>query len=106
MLGVFQFMKIGNLDIRWPRVRARVDTSVVGKDMSGVFAISEFEPWWLALHQTLNELEQETIDAARASTGRPYNCIAAVGASEGVAMVRMRLIEKRANALREKNSLT
>src|SRR5207344_364738 len=53
MLGAFQFMKIGNLDIRWPRARARVDTSVVGKDMSGVFAISEFEPWWLALHQTL-----------------------------------------------------
>lgn len=104
MLLRFQAMRIGNLEIRYPRARARVDTSVVAKDMSGVFAVSEFEPWWLAVHKALNELEVETIDAARAATGRPYNCIAAVGASEGVAMVRMRLIELRENALREKQN--
>jgi hypothetical protein len=101
-------MKIGDLEIRWhgpSSSRARVNTEVVGKDMSGVFSVSEFEPWWLAVHQAINELEEETIEAARRATGRPYNCIAAVGAGEGVAMVRLRLIEKRDNALRAKKEV-
>ncbi len=103
MLGVFQFMKIGNLDIRWPSARARVNTSVVGKDLSGVFAISEFEPWWMAVHQALNELEDEMIKGAYNSIGE--KCVDAVRNAEGVNLVRQRLIEKRANALSAKKEV-
>lgn len=96
-------MKLGNLEIRWPRSSARIDTSVVGKDLTGVFAISEFEPWWMALHQTLNELEDEMIKGAYNSIGD--KCIDAVRNAEGVNLVRQRLLEKRATALSQKKEV-
>jgi hypothetical protein len=96
-------MKIGPVEILLPsRARARINMyGDNGKDLSGAFAIADTEPLWLAIHQAINELEMETIEAARRYTAETNRCIAAVGASEGVAMVRLRLQEKRNNALRE-----
>jgi hypothetical protein len=97
-------MKIGPVEILLPsraRARAYVDT-YDAKDLTGAFAVSDLEPWWMAVHQTINELEMEMIEAARRYTKSTNECIAAVGAGEGVAMVRLRLLEKRENALRER----
>jgi len=96
-------MKFGPVEILLPsRARARAYVDIDGdKDLSGAFAVADSEPWWRAVHQTINELELETIEAARRYTKSTNECIAAVGAGEGVAMVRLRLIEKRDNALRK-----
>jgi hypothetical protein len=99
-------MKIGNLEVQWhekcsyardARIHSNGD-----KDLSGAFAVADTEPLWRAIHQALDELEMEMIEAARRYTKSTNECIAAVGAGEGVAMVRLRLIEKRENALRER----
>src|SRR4030095_1064187 len=97
-------MKIGPVEILLPsRARARAYVDIDGdKDLSGAFAVADTEPLWLAIHQTINELEMETIEAERRYTKSTNECIAAVGAGEGVAMVRLRLMEKRENALRER----
>lgn len=93
-------MKIGPVEISLARARARIDSNGA-EDLSGALAVSELEPWWRAVHQAINEVEQETVEAARRYTKSTNECIAAVGAGEGVAMVRLRLIEKRENALRK-----
>jgi hypothetical protein len=91
-------MRIGKIELRWD---ADVDIVQDKIDRSHIFAVPENEPWWLAVHQAINEIERETIDAARRYTKSTNECIAAVGAGEGVAMVRLRLLEKRENALRK-----
>jgi len=68
-------------------------------DYTGVFAIPDNEPWWLAVHQILNEAEAETTHGARNRTANPHLCIAAVGAGEGVELVRQKLLDKRRLAL-------
>lgn len=96
-------MKIGNLEIRWAR---KYYPQITGEEDLGTFlAVPETHTLWRAVHQCINEMETETIEAARARTGNPNLCIAAVGAGEGVAMVRMRLIEKRENAITEAKKL-
>jgi hypothetical protein len=70
-------------------------------DRSAAFAVSDQEAWWLAVHQLINEAEQETIQAARAHTANPNQCIADVGAGEGVALVRQKLLDARELALRD-----
>jgi hypothetical protein len=67
-----------------------------------VFAVADNEPWWLAVLQTLDEAERETVAGARNRTGNPNLCIAAVGAGEGIDLVRNKLIDKRYRALRKK----
>lgn len=90
-------MKLWKLEICWLRpVTLKGDDGV---DRSGAFAIAEDTAWWLALQQLLNSIEAETITGARNRVKETNECIAAVGAGEGVALVRRRLLETRAYAL-------
>jgi len=73
---------------------------VPDRDYSLVFAVPDTEPWWLAVHQVLNEAERETVQGARDRTANPNLCIAAVGAGEGIDLVRQKLIDKRQQSLR------
>jgi hypothetical protein len=82
-----------NIDPNW-KSNVSPDT-----DFTGVFAIPDNEPWWLAVHQILNEAEAETTSGARNRTANPNLCIAAVGAGEGVELVRQKLLDKRRVAL-------
>jgi hypothetical protein len=95
-------MRISRLEIRWHRVDPvpRVEERA-GEDLDRTFAISDQDPFWRAIHKAIDALELETLETARLHTANPNLCIADVGASEGVAMVRLRLNQKRANALRE-----
>src|SRR5439155_3590974 len=70
-------------------------------DATAVFAVVDSEPWWIAVHDAITELEAETIEGARRYVANTNQCISAIGAGEGVALVRTRLIEKRDLALRE-----
>jgi hypothetical protein len=70
-----------------------------GSDFTGVFAIPDNEAWWLAVHQILDEAEAETTHGARNRTANPNLCIAAVGAGEGVELVRQKLLDRRRLAL-------
>src|SRR5258708_3513812 len=90
-------MRIGNLEIRWRGpVTLKGDDGI---DRSGVFAVDETTAWWLALLQLLDRIEAETVAGARNRVKETNECIAAVGAGEGVALVRRRLLETRAYAL-------
>ena len=98
-------MRIGPIEITWkPRV---VWLPLIGSkdqpqiDRTGVFAVPNDEPWWLAVHETINEAEAETTVTARRSTLHPYGAIAAVSAGEGCDLVRQKLINKRKIALKE-----
>lgn len=70
-----------------------------GVDRTGAFAVAEDTAWWLALHQLLKRIEDETVAGARGKIRDTNECIAAVGAGEGIALVRRRLLETRAYAL-------
>jgi hypothetical protein len=74
-------------------------------DYTGLFAVPNNEPWWMAVHQILNEAEAETTQGARARTANPNLCIAAVGAGEGVELVRQKLIDKRKLALQNASKI-
>jgi hypothetical protein len=67
----------------------------------GPLAVGDSEPWWLAVHSIIDLAEWETIDGARRRTKDTNACIAAIGAGEGVALVRQKLIEARELALKE-----
>jgi hypothetical protein len=73
-------------------------------DFTGVFAVTDSEPWWLAVHQVINEAESETVTGARNRTANPHLCIAAVGAGEGIDLVRQKLLDKRQLALKQNAS--
>jgi hypothetical protein len=90
-------MRIGRLEIRWIKPPHPVVTDSI--DRTGVFAVPDTEPWWIAVHQAINDCEKETIREARAKTINPNACIAAVGAGEGCDFVRLRLTELREIAL-------
>jgi hypothetical protein len=66
-----------------------------------VFAVPDNEPWWMAVHQLIDEAERETVDGARSRTANTNLCIAAIGASEGVDLIRQKLKDKRELALRQ-----
>jgi hypothetical protein len=70
-----------------------------GPDYSGVFAVADTEPWWLAVHQIVDQAELETIAGARRMTADANRCIAAVGAGEGCDLIRAKLKEARERAL-------
>jgi hypothetical protein len=90
-------VKIGNLEIRWWKpVTLKGDDGV---DRTGAFAVADDTGWWLGLQQLINKIEAETIVGARNRVKETNECIAAVGAGEGVALVRRRLMETRAYAL-------
>ena len=93
-------MKIGKLEVRWAGRAAGVERMSDGVDRTSVFAVPDNEPWYLAVHQAINEVEQEAFNAARARVSNTNECINSIGASEGAMMVRLRLVEKRENALR------
>jgi hypothetical protein len=96
-------MKIGNLEIRWRKpVALKGDDGI---DRTGAFAIAEDTAWWVALHQVLNNVEAETITGARNRVKETNECIAAVGAGEGITLVRRRLMETRAYALAQRAQL-
>ena len=90
-------MKIGKLEVRW---NISSDIPADGIDRSSVFAVPNNEPWWLEVHKAVNEIELEAFNAARSRVSNTNECINSIGASEGAMMVRLRLIEKRENALR------
>ena len=103
-------MRIGKLEISYgeaegskPEVGSR--KAEVKTDLTGVFAVSDQEPWWLAVDQLLDTLEWETIDATRNNVSNTNLLINAVGAGEGVAMVRQRLWETRREALQKSKEL-
>jgi hypothetical protein len=75
---------------------ARAETINVGP-----LGVADTEPWWLAVNQILDEAEWETIEGARKRTPNTNACIAAVGAGEGVALVRDKLKQARDLALGE-----
>jgi hypothetical protein len=90
----------------WLKFLSKIDkVDVPGTDFTGVFAIPDNEPWWLALHQILNEAEAETVQGARNLTANPNLCIAAVGAGEGIELVRQKLIDKRRLALQHASKI-
>jgi hypothetical protein len=102
-------MRIGRLEIRWLR-RGQAgcppapqpgwlcyDTDDV--DRVGALAVPDTEAWWLAVHQIVNSVEKETIDSSRKRVANTNLCISDVGAGEGVALVRTRLIEARQLAI-------
>jgi len=94
------FLEWLNLKKKYPR---RYDPIETDRDMTGAFAVENTNPFWLAVHQAINEIEAETINSARACSANPNLVNYHVGASEGVTMVRRRLIEKRGIALAEVN---
>lgn len=65
----------------------------------GALAVADTEPWWTAVHSIIDEAEWETIEGARRRTKDTNACIAAVGAGEGVALVRQKLNHAREIAL-------
>lgn len=95
-------MRIGPFEITWRKPK-RPWAGAIDLDRTGAFAVPDFEPWWLAVHQTINEAEAETVTASRmvAVTGDANRCIAAIGAGEGCDLVRQKLIDKRNIALKE-----
>jgi hypothetical protein len=93
-------MKIGNLEIRW--VKPLPLKGDDGIDRTGAFAIAEDTTWWVAVHQILNAVEAETVAGARIRVRETNECIAAVGAGEGITLVRRRLLETRAYALSQR----
>ena len=99
-------MRIGNLEIRLLGEEKAIEVNRPyqsdQRDMSATFAVSINEPWWIAVHLLLDELERETVQGARNQVTNTNMCISAVGAGEGVAMVRQRLIETRDLALQQK----
>jgi len=96
-------MKIGCVEIQWVRDRRAVGLAAVADsvDRTGVFAVANNEPWWLAVQQVIDEAEQETIQGARNRVSNTNQCISAIGAGEGCALVRQKLIDKREIALKE-----
>ncbi len=76
------------------------------RDMTNSFAIADDNPIWLATHQAINELEKEVVETARKCSANPSLSNYHLGASEGVSMVRLRLIEKRNVALEAAKKLT
>jgi hypothetical protein len=97
-------MKIGSWEIRRNCRLLIADCRLQedGVDRTPALAVPLTEPWWLAVHQILNDAELETIKGARrVHTGVNSNAtIAAVGASEGVDLVRQKLNEARDYALK------
>jgi hypothetical protein len=69
----------------------------------GPLGVADTEPWWIAINLIIDEAEWETIEGARRTTGNTNACIAAVGAGEGVALVRQKLHEARQIALKSEN---
>jgi hypothetical protein len=89
----------------WKRLLSKITAPKVSPDtdLTGVFAIANDTPWYLAVHQILNEAEKEAMEGAKQRTANPNMCIAAVGAAEGVDLVRQKLLDKRRLALQSAN---
>jgi hypothetical protein len=98
-------MKIGRLEILWHHDYRPYPSITESKDLSGALAVPETNDMWRAVHQVVNEIEQETIEASRRLVANTNSCISAIGSGEGAALVRRRLIEKRENAIDEASKL-
>lgn len=59
--------------------------------LRGALAVADDNSLWLAVHQVIDDLEQETIRTARDLTGQPALCAGAVSAGEALAMLRRKL---------------
>jgi hypothetical protein len=64
--------------------------------------VPDTEAWWLAVNWILDTAEAETIANARRSTMNTNMVLNAVGAGEGIDLVRTKLHEARAEAIRGK----
>jgi glycerol dehydrogenase-like iron-containing ADH family enzyme len=62
--------------------------------------VPDTDPMWRAVHYLIDEAEAETILHARKKLRDTNACLAAVGAGEGIDLVRAKLNQARANALR------
>jgi len=69
-------------------------------DYSQVFAVPENEPWWCAVHRVLDEAEKETVQGARDYIKDTNRVLSAVGAGEGIELVRRKLLDLRDQSLR------
>lgn len=87
-----------------PKWAGAVDIEI-DRDMAMSFAIANDNSLWLAVHQAINEVEKEVIETARKCSANPSLSNYHLGASEGVTMVRLRLIEKRKAALKATEDL-
>ena len=93
-------MKIGNLEIRWVRQqRSVLPQKEPAIDRTGALAVPDTQPWWLAVHQIIDQAEAETIASSRQRNTDPNACMAAVNAGEGVDLVRRKLNDARELAL-------
>jgi len=81
-----------------PGFRFRADRAIEAIRIAPL-GVPDNEPWWLAIHKIIDDAEWETIEGARNRTSNTNACIAAVGAGEGVALVRQKLIDARTLAL-------
>jgi hypothetical protein len=102
-------MKIGRLEIRWLKDpipwSGAIDVGDDKVDRTPVFAVPDTEPWWLAVHQVLNQAEKESVEGARNRLANTNMCIAAVGAIDGVVLVRQKLMAAREIALKGRESM-
>jgi hypothetical protein len=80
-----------------PRVIYVARERLSDEAMAGALAVADTEAWWRAVHQAIDDLEQETIRSARDSTLQPELCVSHVAAGEGLDMLRKKL-----NNLRER----
>jgi hypothetical protein len=84
----------------WPfKIVRRKPVEWAGAMNVGPLGVADTEPWWIVVNQIIDEAEWETVWGARRTTANTNACIAAVGAGEGVALVRQKLQEAREIAL-------
>lgn len=87
---------------KWIRPLFRVPDGAREEEVINLLplAVAEGEPWWVTVHRLIDSAEWETIEGAR-NASDTTKCVAAVGAGEGIALVRRKLIEARQVALRQ-----
>lgn len=92
-------MRIGRLEFRWHKKPEALPPSNEPNDLSYALAVPANEIWYRAIHQAIDILERESVQAARNHTANPNLCIAYTGNGEGIAMFRERLRELRERAI-------
>jgi len=98
-------MKIGRLEIRWTN-RAVATRAMQGDSaqLLAAFAVPDTTAWWRAVNWILDVAEAETVRNARNSTMHTNMVLNAVGAGEGIDLVRTKLKEARENAIHQDRS--
>lgn len=103
-------MRIGKLEIRWAArlgqgygVVRPVAAATGEDDLSGALAVPDTDRQWLAVHQVIDEAEDECQRAGRAQVANARMCVNSLGMADGAALVRTKLAERRLEALKIKH---